>query len=101
MRKFIRSLLLPLLMLCSQHGALLHEIGHWKSASSTEKQIAMADKPCDICLAYADMAGTVKPDAPRVELAADLAFHHHAQSPVFGRDSESPARRSRGPPVVL
>lgn len=101
MRKLFCSLLLPLLMLFSQQGAVLHEIGHWKGAGSTEKQMVSADTPCDICLAYADMAGTAKPDSPSAGLLVDLVFHHHAESPVFGRDSESPARRSRGPPTVL
>ena len=101
----LRVLLLPLLLLFAQQGALLHEIGHLgqraaTGSSSPGKQDRLADALCLSCLAHADLGGAAAADAhqPVLLSLADAA----PQAPaVPWTPASAPQPRSRGPPSVL
>ncbi len=105
MRRFVLSLLLPLLMLLSQQGAAWHEIGHWTSQQQQnqdqqQRKDDPADKLCASCLAFAHLAATAKSELPQLVLAEAS----HVQAPataVVSLSATAPTARSRGPPVRL
>lgn len=101
MRKLYLSLILPLLMLLSQQGAVRHEIGHLSNTPSPfEQKQQPVDKLCEQCLAFAHLAVAAKPEVPSISLPA---FQHAAPSadavPFVAADA--PTQRSRGPPAFL
>jgi len=101
MRKLYLALVLPLFMLLSQQGVVLHEIGHLseKPAPFEQKQ-QPADKLCETCLAFAHLGAAAKPDVPQIALPA---FRHALPSadPVPYVAADAPTQRSRGPPTFL
>jgi hypothetical protein len=114
MRKVCLSLLLPLLMLLAQHGAAWHAIKHsvggdtsvasqstgqQDSKAESDKELS-ADKFCETCLAFAQIAGVAKVDAPALSLLSfNFASAQWATNPVV--TAEAPAQRNRGPPYFL
>ncbi|HMC14052.1 MAG TPA: hypothetical protein VKI18_00365 [Albitalea sp.] len=102
MRKLYLSLILPLLMLLSQQGAVWHEIGHLSETSSPAERNKQqpADKVCESCLAFAHLAVAAKPDVPALPLA-ELSFARITADAVPFIASDAPAQRSRGPPRFL
>ena len=98
MRKLYLSLVLPLLMLLSQQGAVWHEIGHLSNAPSPfEQKRQPGDKLCETCLAFAHLTAAAKPEVPSLSLPA---FRHALPSadPVPFVAADAPSQRSRGPP---
>ena len=101
MRKLYLSLVLPLLMLLSQQGAVWHEIGHLGSGSSpVEQKKQPVDKVCESCLAFAHLAAAAKPEVASVQLA-DFEFALAAADAVPFIAADAPTQRSRGPPTFL
>ena len=110
MRKLLLAFLLPFVLLLSQQGAMLHEIGHLAdfadrtgtstSGGSGTGTHQAGDLQCQACLAYAHLAGvataTVLPPA-----LLSFGFHFPViEAPAFVA-ADAPAARSRGPPVFL
>ena len=113
MRKLLFAFLLPIVMLLSQQGAVLHEIGHLADfsdragtstvagdASSEPVAHHAGDLQCQACLAFAHLAGvataTVVPPA-----LLSFSFHFRViEAPAFIA-ADAPTARSRGPPTFL
>jgi hypothetical protein len=107
MRKLYLSLILPLLMLLAQQGAVWHEIGHLNGedapASSTEQQQDKKlpiDKLCATCLSFAQLGGAAKSEVPALNLLTfSFGLVQTAQASAITADA--PALRNRGPPSFL
>ena len=106
MRKLLLSVLLPFMLLLSQQGAVLHEIGHIADLTQSgagapgSKSHPAGDLQCETCLAFAHLAGVATVHVPVPPL---LALEHPRPSvdaPVFV-GADAPTARSRGPPLVL
>ena len=107
LRKLLFALLLPLVLLFSQQGAVTHEIGHTaedvalaKAGGAGNRAHRAGDLQCDTCLAFAHLAGVV---TAHVVPPALLSFSFPLpanEAPVFIA-ADAPAARSRGPPTVL
>jgi hypothetical protein len=104
MRRLSSWLLLSLLLVIAQQGAVAHEISHYvdnvKQSQQKNKQ-SPADKLCEKCLAFAQIAGAVHAEPPVLALLALLTFEYSPQAPVAVIAAEAPACRNRGPPALL
>ena len=101
---------LALALIAGQGGALLHELSHYHSVTVANdvSQPAEADhggnhggKVCDLCLAFAQLAGVLHSDPFAALLVVEL--RHRAatvDTPVVVAVA-TPAPRSRGPPSLL
>ena len=100
-----RSLLLPLLLLLAQQGAVLHGLSHY-SATSAPDQRGEPERqqphsgPCELCLAFAHLDAAVKP-APLAIVLPVLGFEALAVSRVLAWEAPAPPEQSRGPPTHL
>ena len=100
-----RSLLLPLLLLIAQQGAVLHGLSHYGTLHASgqrgepERQQSHSG-PCELCLAFAHLDAAAKPEPAAVVLPA-LGFEVVAISRVSGRTPPAPPEQSRGPPTFL
>lgn len=101
--KLSRSMLLPLLLLVAQHGALLHELSHYASGVHQEEHEDKHHKAdhCHLCIAFAQIASVATADVASPCLLAGLSFQQVAVAFLPGIASERPSRRSRGPPPLL
>jgi len=108
MRRHLLSLLLPLLLLFTQQGGLLHEIQHAQSqlhsgqrqAGSASSKSLAAENLCQDCLAFAHL-GSAPGHTPGVLQLADLG-HGLIGTIAQGLLSlRAPPPRSRGPPCDL
>ena len=106
MRKLLLTFVLPLVLLFSQQGAVVHELGHLTDAvaRATAGEGASGhqagDLQCEACLAFAHLAGVA---AAHVAHPALLSFSFAVpanEAPVFIA-ADAPSARSRGPPQVL
>ncbi len=108
MRKLCLSLVLPLLMLLAQQGAVWHEIGHLGSAAGSagaaahksQNQQQPLDRLCASCLSFAHLAaatGHALPALPPMALRHALV----AGAAVAFIAADAPSARSRGPPAAL
>jgi hypothetical protein len=100
MRKFLVSLVLPVLMLLTQQAQAWHEIGHLRPSHSEQKQHdALGDKLCSLCFSFAHLNAASGPELPRLQL---LSFKHAlpVAVPVASREVDAPARGNRDPPVL-
>ena len=103
MRKLHISLGIALLLLLAQQGAVLHEISHICQVGQTDARVhagALADKTCELCLAFSQVANPATQSVAQHALSpaactAELA-HVTAEAAVPG-----PTPRSRGPPSPL
>ena len=106
MRKLLLSLLMPIVLLLSQQGAVMHELSHLTELTSggangpgsTRHQ--PGDLQCEACLAFAHLAGAV---TAHVVPPALLSFSFQVpsnESPAFIA-ADAPTARSRGPPTFL
>ena len=102
LRQLCRALLLPLLLLCVQQGAFLHELSHYKpDPSQGEDQPKNSTRPCELCLAYAGVESVAGPSSAPSFLVTGLSFALMAVTTTFLRAAEVPAQRNRGPPDLL
>jgi hypothetical protein len=95
-----RTLLLPLLLLCVQQDAFLHELSHYKAAETQDEgDQRHTSGPCALCLAFAHVESVAAPAVPPLPLLAGLGFLLVPAAIVTARAATSPARRNRGPPA--
>ena len=106
MRKLYLSLVLPLLMLLAQQGAVWHEIGHLGGgdtpASSTEQQDKKppTDKLCEVCQSFAHVGGIAKSEVPTPNLLFfGFGFMQAVAAAAIAVDVT--ALPNRGPPSFL
>ena len=103
MRRLALSIVLPLLMLLAQQGAVVHDLGHLgtgQSAPAGASKATPADKLCLSCLAFAQIGSSAK--AERLPLLLLEHTHVLIAAPVaIAVAAEPPQQRSRGPPTVL
>jgi hypothetical protein len=105
MRKLLLSFLLPVVLLLSQQGAVMHEMSHLAEATSRVAggQDRAAHQPgdlqCEACLAFAHLAGVATANVVPPALLS-FSFQIPAnEAPVFIA-ADAPPARSRGPPVL-
>jgi hypothetical protein len=108
---------LALALVAGQGGALLHELSHYSASTSTNPatnppgradaggtQTPAPDQPgkaCDLCLAFAQLAGALHSSTFASPLIADLRdVAAHFDAPVVVA-AATLAPRSRGPPALL
>jgi hypothetical protein len=97
------GLVLSLLLLFAQHGALLHELSHVAAPQpqdAGEKQRS-AGHPCELCLAFAQVDSTATSDVAVPALLAGLSFVSIAAPASTLVAAELPSLRNRGPPAAL
>lgn len=114
MRKHLLHLLLPLFMLLSQQGAVWHGIGHLVPATDAahasadrdagqahaDPDEASADRLCELCLAFDDLAASARSEPPVLRLA-EAGHVQTATHAAASRPDPAPQPRSRGPPLTL
>ena len=103
MRRTWLSWLLSILMVLAQQGGYLHELSHYQpqteQGSNGERKHA-ADRVCETCLAFAQLANV----APTTDLPIPLlALTYRLADAVSyaARPGAAPCARSRGPPAFL
>ena len=100
-RRLRWALLMPIVLLLAQQGALVHEYGHRVVASASgSKEAPAAPDRCPVCLAYAHLCGAVAVDAAVVPLLSHLAFHFAPRNVGASIDPRLAEPRNRGPPVA-
>ena len=106
MRKLLLSFLLPIVLLLSQQGAVMHEMSHLAESTSRVAggQDRVGHRPgnlqCEACLAFAHLAGVA---TVQVVPPALLSFSFQIpvnEAPVFIA-ADAPTARNRGPPTFL
>jgi hypothetical protein len=100
--KLLRSLMLPLLLIVAQQGAVLHELSHYAATETHDgkKQSPRGDV-CDLCLAFAHVGSAATPPSVVAPLLTHLSHQLTPVLPVYAAATELPAERSRGPPLFL
>jgi hypothetical protein len=104
-RRLTLSVLLPLLLLLSQQGALLHELSHLAAGSGPAKAEARAEAVgvdtdlCLDCLAFGQIAGLAQFDLPVMASPDGLRHQLIAESSRSVAEAGAPAPRTRGPPL--
>ncbi|MBV8123427.1 MAG: hypothetical protein JO370_05025 [Paucibacter sp.] len=104
MRRLCGSLLLAFCLVSSQQAALLHELSHFAQRSGTLQSAEAGTQPpgmrCDICLAFAHIAGAVA--AAVVVLALLPTAEHWVLTERFAlRAADAPHARARDPPAAF
>lgn len=98
-----RAAALSLLLLLAQQGALMHEWAHHGVAVGQQHEgddhRTAAGERCELCVAFAQIAGAVATDDAVPVLLAGVAFALPGASPVVAGSATPPATRSRGPPI--
>jgi hypothetical protein len=105
MRRFRLILLLPLLLVLAQHGAVVHQLGHLSYAShAIGAQVDGGDPLLDnsLCLSCEAFAQVTNPAGSAAATLPFLATPRLTapEPPRLSADSEALAPRSRGPPLA-
>jgi hypothetical protein len=97
----LRVLGLLLLLTMAQHGAVVHELGHVFSSSSTETKTdaRSADSTCALCPAFAQAATPAFGHSFHVPLLLRAATERSTLLRIAAIDAAVPRARSRGPPL--
>lgn len=105
----LQRLILPLLLLFAQQGALLHGLGHhsmaqhtaaaWQEHSAPQGQ-HLADGLCDDCLSFAQVAIAYEAAATPPALLGHLSYGFSVDTPAPHTVAPLPAVHNRGPPLV-
>jgi hypothetical protein len=104
MRRFRLALLLPLLLVFAQHGAVLHQLGHLSYASHAISAQVHADDPlldsslCLSCEAFAQVTNPAGSAAVSVPLLTTPRLIAPEPAP-YAASVEVLTPRSRGPPL--
>jgi hypothetical protein len=105
MRRRSLSWLLSLLLLLTQHGAVLHELSHFSHGSVTAGASlhtdgnALDSASCPTCHAFSQAGNAVSSNP--AGLAVSLAEGFCVPDPHYGiASTDAPPPRSRGPPQV-
>ena len=100
--QFRLVLVLPLLLVFAQQGAMLHELSHIHPVGSGQVRYEnnlVAGKICDICAAFAQVGNPAS--ASVAVLPAVAAVRHYVPAPLYSIvAAEALPPRSRGPPRV-
>jgi len=100
--KFRLALVLPLLLVFAQHGAMLHELSHIHPGGSAQVRYEndlLAGKICDICAAFAQVGNPASASVAVVPTVATV--RHYVPAPLYSIvAAEALSPRSRGPPRV-
>jgi hypothetical protein len=107
MRKLHTALVISLLMLLAQQGAVFHELGHISQAGSVAASARTrasvhadirVEKVCELCLAYSQLANPAshRVQLPQFEPTACAAESHPIPTAT---PADVPTPRSRGPPA--
>jgi hypothetical protein len=101
--KLCRSLVLPLLLLVAQHGALLHELSHAIAPQTQDESDppTSSKHPCQLCLAFAQIQSTATATDAIPVLLTGLTFAPSVASVPATLAAELPSQRNRGPPAFL
>ena len=97
-----RAAALSFLLLLAQQGALVHEWAHHGLAAARHQgddHRAAAGERCELCVAFAQIAGAVAAEDIVPVLLAGIAFALAGASPVVAAEAPPHATRSRGPPL--
>jgi hypothetical protein len=101
-RVFLRSVLLPLLLLLAQQGPLLHEMSHLAAAEwqdgSTRQDVAGL---CKLCLANSLVQAAANPAVLPLGLLSGLSFGWLCAAVDSVCGAAPPALHNRGPPVSV
>ena len=100
MRKVSVSLGLWIVLLVGQHGAVLHELSHICRAGSvpvTVHATSIAERSCELCLGYSQLATPATHSVP-VFMLEWAASRIGTERPVAATPVDLPTPRSRGPP---
>ena len=106
MRKLLLTLVLPLVLLFSQQGAVVHELSHLTDAVARAAAGGDAsghqagDLQCEACLAFAHLAGVATATVAHPALLSFSFAIPANEAPVFIA-ADAPTARSRGPPTFL
>lgn len=100
--RLLRGIVLPLLLVFAQQGAMLHELSHYAAAAThdSEKQHLPGGEVCSLCLAFAHLGAGLAPNVP-VLPTLDLLQAPAPLPEAICIAAERPAACSRGPPSLL
>jgi len=100
--KFRLALVLPLLLVFAQQGAMLHELSHIRPAGNGQVRYEnnlVAGKICDICAAFAQVGNPAS--APVCGATCSRGRSLYVPAPLYSIVAvEALPPRSRGPPRV-
>ncbi len=98
-----RTVLLPTLLLLAQQGALLHGLSHYlgPEAQGPSEQPHSSTQPCDVCLAFAQVASTATAAVALPPMLVDRSFAPALPTPATVVPAEVRSHRNRGPPAVV
>lgn len=102
--RFTRSSLLAfiaaMLLVLGQQAALRHELGHFKQRIANHEHQLPADKTCEQCGAFGQIAGGV--NSPFHAFAVEALTHRISTTmTTVVVAADLPAFRNRGPPTIL
>lgn len=103
MRKLHISLVIALLLLLAQQGAVLHEISHIRQVSPADARVhasTLADKTCELCLAFSQVANPASQTVDQ-HLLSPAACTAGLAPVTADVAAPVPSPRSRGPPAPL
>ena len=106
-RRLTLSILMPLILLLSQQGALQHELSHLhvpSASASSDEQAQASDVDTDICLTclgFAQVGGLAKFELPVAPKLDSLTYHFITESVRSVAELALPVARSRGPPETV
>src|SRR5512134_2437765 len=104
MRPLVRALLLALVLLFAQQGALLHQLSHDAAAATQfdfDDDRHAHNGPCIVCVAFAGIGAHAAPPATQPVLLEQLAFRHSTAPTASHHSLDAPSQRNRGPPALL
>ena len=99
LRRFLIIVLLPLLFLMAQHGAVTHEISHFAETVplTQQKQQAPHNSVCDKCNAYGELANSLQAAGLTVTVIP-VAIQHSDEGYQHYLNHSFVAYQSRAPP---
>jgi hypothetical protein len=102
MKHAFKLLSLMLVFLVTQHGALVHELGHVVGAVSTEVNAASgtADTSCALCPAFAQVATAAFTHTFAIPRLARASVERSLEPQFSDISAAVPQARSRGPPTL-
>jgi hypothetical protein len=104
MRQLLRGLLLALVLLLAQQGALLHQLSHYAAAatqSDGDDGRHAQGGSCIGCLAFAEHGSAAAPEPASQVLLDRLAFRLNTALSAPLHALEAPSQHNRGPPTFL
>lgn len=103
MRKLIGRVLLSVLLLLSQQGAMLHEHVHLaasQAAAGGDDTHPVPADACGLCLAFSHLASWAAPAGTDAALAGTATFAAPAWHGLARPALDRAAARNRGPPAL-